>query len=263
VTLARRPVIARAEARVTSDPPAEVVWHGGVTLFEALEVYADRELWTEYEALRALLMPTLPPEDLIDELLKLADPATAELPADPGLWKGQFERLDAAVKEGVIRQLAAGELLAIGYVRPRRRRDKPIWIPPPEWKHGNVSWQKSELWVGGSGLQDVRVIPSPSATARALVATLAAPSPPRRAGPPSYQEQIVRAYETLCAEGEIEWSSLKSNVERIAKLARLLLENPNARGFTRETIRKAIGERFARDQDAELAKNPSRKPINK
>ena len=246
---------------------AEEAWQQGLPLGEALEEYSDPELWEEYEPIAALVMPKLPPADLPLEPFKPSDQIhrAALPPIDPARLMERFYSLDNGIKADVIRRLTAGELLAVGYPAPRRRRQPPVWILPSTWEQGRVSWMESELWTDTNAFEQVRVILSPAAAAASIVATIPPPEPTRPAGRPTRREDIRQAYIALREAGRIDFSALSRNIPLIREAALRLRggDMTDTKGLKDSTIEFAIGEQFKGDRERLAPGNPPKNQTEK
>lgn len=157
-------------------------WDQGVTLSEALEMYSSDELWRAFETLHEKLLPTIP-ADHSDEPIKW-DPQSS-LTHSPMEEFGKYMGLHKKLKNEIISLLRIGELLGVGFFRPKYRGAEPIWISANNWNEGcRISWDSSDLWIHGKIFMEVRVVrprvPITISRDSAAQAIQLAPSPRRK-----------------------------------------------------------------------------------
>ena len=241
--------------------PPKSAWDRGVTLAEALETYSSDELWRQIEPLNEkylLVMPAdLPPEPIRPE----PQPLLAVSPIED---YPKFLELLEKLRAEIISLLGNGELLGVGFLRPKHRGTEPMWISADCWNEGGrISWDNSELWVYGKIFAEVRIVRPRVPTAigensTAQVVQLA-PSPGRnRSGRPTRAPEIKAAYEELKSEGGIDFgSSVRANLPAIrSRVNQKAGSDPaSTQGLEYEAVRKAIGAEFQRDK---AERNPSK-----
>lgn len=247
---------------MTTSPKS--AWDRGVTLSEAVEVYSSDELWRQIEPLNErylLVMPAdLPPEPIKREPQPLLEVSpTEDYP--------KFLELLEKLKAEIISLLRNGELLGVGFLRPKHRGVEPRWISANHWNEGcRPSWDNSELWADGKVFTDVRVVrpqvPTTISEGSDTQAIHLAPSPGlNRSERPSRSPEIKAAYEELKSDGGIDFSnSLRANLPVIQSRvhSRAGSDPTSTKDLEYNAVRKAIGAKFQTDKaEKASSKSPS------
>ncbi len=233
-----------------------------MSLSEALEMYSSEEIWREFETLHEKLFPEIP-ADLPLQPIKwepqppLAVSPTEELPK----YFGLHEKLKAEI----IVLLRKGELLGVGFIRPKYRDAEPRWISANYWNDGcQISWDNSELWAHGKVFADVRVVrpqvPTTISDESDTQAIRLAASPGRnRSGRPSRASEIKAAYEELKLEDKIDFSSLRANLSAIQSRVhtRAGSDPTSTKDLEYNAVRKAISAEFRKDKAERASSKPS------
>jgi len=239
----------------------KAAWDQGVTISEAVETYSSDELWGQFETLHEKLFPEIPadlPQEPIDwnpQPLLAASP-TEEFP--------KYLEIQERLKAEIITLLRNGDLLGVGFLRPKYRGSEPMWISADCWNPAaRISWENSELWVYGKIFAEIRIVRPRNRVAisdnSATEAIRLAPFPGRdRAGRPTRANEIKAAYDELKLEGRIDFSSLRANLGEIQSRVqkRAGVDSNLTTGLRYNAVRKAIGAEFQKDK-AERASQKS------
>jgi hypothetical protein len=153
--------------------------------------------------------------------------------------------------ESLVAKLAAGKLIATGYVLPRRIADEPTWIPLDVWHSSKIDWDRSSLNGGGLEFESVRIVRARQSAAQRLMASIIRfedfMPPRRRAGRPSRVTEIWNAYEHLKKAGAIDFSQpIKIAADKIRASIResYPAHVQGEKGLRYEAIRRVISPDF-------------------
>lgn len=158
----------------------------------------------------------------------------------------ESERLRDRLRDVLYRRIAAGDLVPLGFVHPRKVDDKPRLVPLDLFRRV-MNWDSGRVEGHGLRIDDVRVIDVDS-----LLLAIDIPGPftlvpPPKKGRPSKQALIREAYEACKRAGVIDFAASK-------KVAALTIRNwieanrpeeyESGKGLGAEIIRRTISADF-------------------
>ncbi len=156
--------------------------------------------------------------------------------------------------ERVRNNLRRGEWIAYGHSIPRKPNDEPVKIPIDVWlNYTKVSWERDT--VKGQGLEFINVVITKSYPGQpdSLGASEPKEEPHtrRKVGRPPVRPVILEAYESLKADGKIDFTKPKSAL--FGPISNLLARKypdraSEFKGLDDSTIRKAITGKFNEDR---------------
>ena len=177
-------------------------WEGADPLWSAVERYSPAELWNRFVELRAVPQQFFAPDYFFTP--PLPDGTTGSSDSPLGVIREQRILLSEIILS-FVRMLTESKLSGVGYRMPKRRGDKPEWIPSEYWTAAQVDWAKSELRFANFVFQDVRIVPSREIRddARRSFKVSVEESGRSEMGRPTREPQIIHAWNALVAEGKM------------------------------------------------------------
>ncbi|WP_150002937.1 hypothetical protein, partial [Iodidimonas gelatinilytica] len=120
----------------------------------------------------------------------------------------KYQEMDERLKKRILNYVHSGELIALGFVKPRRPEDYPVEVPADYWR-GNHSFSNDDVHLGSLKMETVKLIPRPWIKTQfpekiehsEIVAADHRLKKTRRSGPDSKMALIVAAYKTLVQQG--------------------------------------------------------------
>lgn len=157
--------------------------------------------------------------------------------------------LEERLKANCLRYVREGNLHAFGYAAPRRPDDHPIEVPNDLWTHP-VYWRNDTLIGDGLEMVAVRLIPAKWIL---QLQEISPQKPARRQGRPSREHQILEAWNTLLANGEIDFKAHKIDAYRKVR-EEVMKRQPDQgeTGLGNDALRKTLAERWDQSRAEKL-----------
>ncbi len=148
----------------------------------------------------------------------------------------ELRQLTNEMQRDIVRWVQDGKLKAYGFGVPRRPEDAPQPVPLDLWS-GTIGWGRSILAANGLRMEGVRLL---------LLESDKHLRGGRSPGRPSREAQILEAFDTLQASGQVDRTRPMAHLfEPIRQLVRdKHPTNKTDQGLNDKTIARVIRERF-------------------
>ena len=229
------------------------IWQKGKTLDKAALEYADNEIREKYITVLNdkshlsgnELNQSIFGHGFTDGFInivagvgKIQNHSYRKTDAENNLYKNLFEKI------------TSGELIAVGFKYPVES-DCPVLIPAHMWPPENKNINTSSISAHGINFVRIRInkIHELKKEAKLIEAKIDIPKhkiKPKKVGRPSSRDKILKAYELLDKDGQIDPSKpLKDHYPAIRETIKFLYPDIKSdKNFKNEVIRKTIAPLF-------------------